>query len=71
MTMGLSKISAQETINNLSEIQLKLIIKILGEENEASIIARNIVKARSKNKITTVDQLVQIIEKSKKIILLK
>ena len=66
MTMGLSKISAQETINNLSEIQLKLIIKILGEENEASIIARNIVKARSKNKITTVDQLVQIIEKSKK-----
>ena len=69
--MGLSKISAQETINNLSEIQLKLIIKILGEENEASIIARNIVKARSKNKITTVDQLVQIIEKVKKIILLK
>ncbi len=66
MTMGLSKISAQETINNLSETQLKLIIKILGEENEASKIARNIVKARSKSQITTVDQLVQIIEKSKK-----
>ena len=50
MTMGLSNISAQEVINNLSEKKLKLIIKILGEEKEASKIAKNIVKARSKKK---------------------
>ena len=66
MTMGLSNISAQEVVNNLSEPQLKLIIKILGEEKEASIIAKNIVRARAEKKITKVNQLVKIIEKSKK-----
>ena len=66
MSMGLSNISAQEVINNLSELQLKMIIKILGEERDASKIAKNIVKARSKKKITRVDQLVSIIEKSKR-----
>ena len=65
MTMGLCDISAQEVINNLSEAQLKLIIKILGEEREASKIAKNIVKARLVKKITRVDELVEIIEKSK------
>ena len=44
MTMGLSNISAQDVVNNLSENELKLIIKILGEEKEASRIAKNIVK---------------------------
>ena len=29
MSMGLNKISAQDVINNLSELELKLIIKIL------------------------------------------
>ncbi len=66
MTMGISDLSAQDAINNLSEIDLKLIIKILGEENEASKIAKNIVKARLEKKITRVDELVKIIEKSKK-----
>ena len=66
MTMGLSDISAQEVINSLSEKDLKLIIKILGEEKDASRIAKNIVKTRSIKKITKVDQLVKIIEKSKK-----
>ncbi len=66
MSMGLTDISAKDTVNNLSEIQLKLIIKILGEEKDASKIAKNIVKERSKQKITKVSQLVQIIEKSKK-----
>ena len=47
MTMGLSKISAQDAVNNLSEHQLKNVIKTLGEEKEASKIAKNIVKARS------------------------
>ena len=65
MSMGLSTISAQDVINNLSETKLKLIIKILGEEKEAHKIAKNIVKARSK-KITKVDELVKIMKKSKK-----
>ena len=64
--MGLSSFSAQEVINNLSEAQLKLIIKILGEEKEASKIAKNIVRARAKKKITKVSELVKIIEQSKK-----
>ena len=64
--MGLSDISAQDAINNLTELQLKLIIKILGEEKEASKIAKNIVKARTEKKITQVNDLVKIIENSKK-----
>ena len=66
MSMGLNQISAQDVVNNLSELDLKLIIKILGEEKEASRIAKNIVKFRSEKKITKVQELVQIIEKSKK-----
>ena len=66
MNMGLSKFSAQEVINNLNEKQLGLIIQILGEEKDARKIAKNIVKARSKRKITRVDELVEIIERSKK-----
>ena len=65
MTMGLTDKSAQDVINNLSESQLMLIIKILGEEKDAKKIARNIVKARLKKKITKVNELVNIIEKSK------
>ena len=35
--MGLNEISALEAINNLSEKNLKLVIKILGDEKEAII----------------------------------
>ena len=66
MTMGLSDLSAENVVNNLNENQLKLIIKILGEEKDASRIAGNIVKARLEKRITRVDELVKIIEKSKK-----
>ena len=66
MAMGLNEISAFEAINNLSEIDLKLIIKILGDEKEASRIAKNIVKYRKEKKITRTSELVKIIEKSKK-----
>ena len=66
MTMGLSDVSAQDVVNSLSEKQLRLIIKILGEEREASIIAKNIVKNRKEKKITKASELVKIIEKSKK-----
>ncbi len=66
MTMGQNTISAFEAINNLSEKNLRTIIKILGDENEASRIAKNIVKHREVKKITNTFDLVKIIEKSKK-----
>ena len=66
MQMGLSENSAEDAINTLDEKSLKLIIKILGEEREASRIAKNIIKARALKKIDTVTELVKIIETSKK-----
>jgi len=51
MSMGMSSISAEEVINEYSEEKLKLIVKILGEEKEASRIVKNIIKARSKKKL--------------------
>ncbi len=66
MTMGLNEISALEAINNLSESDLKRVIKILGDEKEASKIAKNIVNHRNKKKINNTNELVKIIEKSKK-----
>jgi len=66
MSMGLSSTSAEEVINNFSEQKLKSIIKILGEEKDASRIAKNIIKTRLIKKIKKVDQLVEIIEKSKR-----
>ncbi len=66
MAMGLNEISALEAINGLAEKDLKSIIKILGEEKEASKIAKNIVKQRIVKKITDTSELVKIIEQSKK-----
>ena len=66
MQMGLSDISAEEVINTLDEKNLKLIIKILGEEQEANKIVKNIIRARKIKKIETVVELVRIIEFSKK-----
>tara|TARA_S200000501_G_scaffold364585_1_gene396983 strand:- start:434 stop:1444 length:1011 start_codon:yes stop_codon:yes gene_type:complete len=66
MTMGLNEISALDVINNLSETDLKLVIKILGDEKEASKIAKNIVNHRNIKKIKDTNELVKIIEKSKK-----
>ena len=60
MSMGLNKISAQDVINELSELELKLIIKILGEEKEAARIAKNIVKFRNEKKIIKVQDLVKL-----------
>ena len=71
MQMGLSEISAEDVINTADEKNLKLIIKILGEEKEANRITRNIIKARAVKKITTVTELVRIIELSKKKIIIK
>ena len=66
MTMGLNEISALDAVNNLSEQDLKLVIKVLGDEKEASKIAKNIVTYRNTKKITNTADLVKIIKKSKK-----
>ena len=66
MGMGLNEFSALEAVNNLSEVDLRTVIKILGEEKEAFKIAKNIVKYRSTKKITNTADLVKIIEKSKR-----
>jgi len=66
MQMGLSNTSAEDVINTLDEKNLKLILKIFGEEQEAGKIARNIIKARAIKKIDSVTELVQIIKKSKR-----
>ena len=66
MTMGLNEISALDAINNLDEKDLKAVIKYLGDEKEASKIARNIVQNRNVKKITNTSDLVKIIRKSKK-----
>ena len=66
MTMGLNEITALDAINTLSEPDLKQVIKILGDEKEASKIAKNIVNCRNIKKIKNTNELVKIIEKSKK-----
>ena len=66
MTMGLNEVTAFDAINNLSEIDLKLVIKVLGDEKEASKIAKNIVKHRNEKKISNTAELEKIIEQSKK-----
>ena len=64
MSMGLTTISAEDVVNNCSEQKLKLIIKTLGEEKEASKIAKNIIKFRIKKKITKVNELIKKIRKN-------
>ena len=66
MSMGYNDISAKEVINNFKLKDLKNIIQIFGEEEDALKIARNIIKARSIKPIKTTDELVSIIKKSKK-----
>ena len=50
MGMGLNEISALDAVNNLSEDDLRTVIKILGEEKEAFKIAKNIINIEVKKK---------------------
>ena len=50
MCMGLNTTTALDVVNKLSEDDLRIVIKILGEEKEAFKIAKNIVKYRSEKK---------------------
>ena len=65
MKMGINDFSAKEAINLLDEKELEKIFKYFGEEKESKRIAHNIVEDRKSKKITT-EQLVRIIESSKR-----
>ena len=65
MMMGLNDFSAKEAINNLEVKEIEKILKYFGDENDAKIIAKNIVKERQL-KIIDTRELVRIIEKSKR-----
>tara|TARA_B100002052_G_scaffold201508_1_gene183908 strand:- start:980 stop:1960 length:981 start_codon:yes stop_codon:yes gene_type:complete len=66
MKMGLNDFSASDVINKLDERELEQIFKFFGEEREGKKIAREIVLKRKVKKINT-EELVKIIEKTKKI----
>ena len=66
MSMGLSNNNAFNVINFTSGENLKNIIKILGEENEASKIVKNIIRERKNKTIETANELAKIILQSKK-----
>lgn len=65
MMMGLNEFSANEVINKLEKQELEKILNYFGDEDDAKIITRNIIKFREIKKINTQD-LVSIIEKSKR-----
>ena len=65
MKMGYNKISADDIIKKLSANDLEKIFKYFGDEKNAKIIARKIVKERNINNID-IEGLVKLINLSKK-----
>ena len=65
MRMGLNDFSAKEAINNLEGKEIEKILKYFGDENDAKIISRNIIKERQLKNIDT-QELVKIIKNSKR-----
>lgn len=57
-------LTAEILINEYSQNEIAKILKEYGEEKFASTIAANVVKARTRNRITTCGELVEIIENS-------
>ncbi len=57
-------LDAERVINEYSESELKRILSEYGEERFSGSIAKNIVNIRSKKRITTVGDLIEIIERS-------
>ena len=66
MVMGQTKISAKDVLNTYSNQDLKDIIKTFGDEEDASKIAKNLVRHRAQRQINTTDEFVKIIKQSKK-----
>ena len=65
MQMGLNDFSAKDVINKLQAKDLEKIFKYFGEEKEAKKIANHIVRYR-KHKILNTENLVELIEKTKR-----
>jgi len=65
MRMGLNEFSAKEAINKLDGKSLIKIFKSFGDEKDAKLIVKNILKERFLKEIDT-PHLVKIIDKSKK-----
>ena len=61
MTMGLNTLNAYDLIQNVSEKDLTSILKFFGEEKFAYKISKGIVKYRLKKKISSGDELSNII----------
>ena len=59
-----SILTAEDVVNEYSESELLHILYEYGEENFAKNIVRNIIEERKKNRITTTNQLSEIIKKS-------
>lgn len=59
-----SPLTAEKVINEYSEKDLAKILREYGEEKFASLIAANVVKARSEKRITTCGELVDIVGRS-------
>ena len=70
MMLGLNDFSAKEVVNNLDAKELEKILKYFGDEKDAKLISKNIIRERVSKKIDTQD-LVKIIERSKKKKILK
>ncbi len=60
MKMGLNNFSADDIVNKLGQRELNQIFKVFGEEKNAKIISKNIVKFR-KNKNIQTEDLVNIV----------
>ena len=65
MMMGLNEFSANDVINKLNKEDIEKILKFFGDEKDAKIISKNIIKFREHKHINTED-LVNIIERSKR-----
>ena len=65
MRMGINDFSADDVVNRLEYKEIERILKYFGDEKDAKIISKNIIKFRKLKKIKTQD-LVKIIENSKR-----
>ena len=65
MKLGYNDFSASDVINKLEEKDLSKIFKYFGDEKEAKLIAKNIIRKREFKEIDT-NKLVTIIEESKR-----
>lgn len=62
MRMSQTGVSAADVVNQIPQQDLTRIIGILGEEKKASLISREIVRAREREPITTTLQLSSVIQ---------